>query len=68
MTQPDPLLTPAQVVEKLAAQGVEISEESVRAWTRTRKIRFVRLPSGRLFFRETDVNSFLTTIEPADVA
>jgi predicted site-specific integrase-resolvase len=64
MTQPASLLTPGQVVEKLAAAGIEVSEESVRHWARTRKLPVVRLPSGRFYFRAEDVNAFLEPIEP----
>ena len=68
MTQPTTLLTPAQVVEKLAAAGIEISEESVRQWARTRKLPVVRLPSGRFFFRESDVDAFLTPLTDGGAA
>ncbi len=68
MTQPATLLTPAQVVEKLAEAGIEITEESVRHWARTRKLPVVRLPSGRFFFRAEDVDAFLEPIGPGDAA
>jgi excisionase family DNA binding protein len=68
MTQPTSLLTPGQVVERLAAAGIEVHEETVRAWTRQRKIPFVRLPGGRLFFRPEDIEAFIAPVEPPAVA
>lgn len=58
MTQPA-MLTVAQVVDRLAEAGIDVTEEAVRNWARTGKIARVRLPSGRFFFRPEDIDEFL---------
>lgn len=50
MTQRALLLTVPQVVERLARLGIEVTEETIRHWARTRKVDHVRLPSGRFLF------------------
>lgn len=57
MTQPALLLTVPQAVERLAGAGIEVTEETVRHWARTRRIEHVRLPSGRYLFRSEDLDA-----------
>ena len=59
MTPPKVLLTVPQVVARLAESGVDVTEETIREWARSRKIGRVRLPSGRYRFRPEDVEAIL---------
>jgi excisionase family DNA binding protein len=59
MTQPVPLLTPSQVVERLAAHGLVVVEETVRDWARTGRVPAVRTPGGRFLFRAADIEALL---------
>ncbi|HTI26211.1 MAG TPA: helix-turn-helix domain-containing protein [Kutzneria sp.] len=68
MTQPTPLLTPSQVVERLAAAGVVVVEETVRDWARTGKIAAARLPSGRYLFRVEDIDAIAQPVEARGAA
>lgn len=65
MTQRTLLLTVPQVVERLAAAGVEVSQESVRQWARSGRVTAVRLPSGHYRFRPSDVDALLEPIPAA---
>ena len=65
MTPLPSLLTVGQVVERLAQAGVDVTEETIRNWARQGKIRRVRMPSGRCFFRPEDIDAFL---KPEEVA
>lgn len=51
------LLTAGEV-----AQLLGVSDETVRRWTREKRIRFVTLPTGRLRFDRSDVEALLTTV------
>lgn len=56
MTPPKPLLTTAEVVELLASLGVEVSQETVRRWSRQGSLRAVNAPLiGHKHFRREDV-------------
>lgn len=62
MAQPELLLTSA------AAEYMGISDETLRRWADDKKIRHVRLPSGQLRFRRSDLDEALTPVEPTEVA
>ena len=66
MTQPAEFLTPVQLVEKLTAAGIKVSEYTVRKWARTHRLSAVRIPpvTGRIFFRTSDVEKFLEPVDP----
>jgi excisionase family DNA binding protein len=52
MTQTDRKLTASEVARRL-----DVTSETVRDWGRTGKLRAIRLPSGRMKFRESDVDA-----------
>jgi excisionase family DNA binding protein len=45
-----------------------VSDETVRRWADERKIRHVRLPSGHLRFRRSDLDAVLEPVEPTEAA
>jgi excisionase family DNA binding protein len=47
-----------------AAAVLGVSDETVRRWAEERKIRHVRLPSGHLRFRRSDLDAVLAPVEP----
>lgn len=63
MTQKTGKLTATQVAERL-----EVTPETVRDWARTGKLRAIRLPSGRMRFRETDVDAIEQGEQPDSAA
>ena len=62
MTDSDLLSTSA------AAAVLGVSDETVRRWADERKIRHVRLPSGHLRFRRSDLDAVLSPVEPTEAA
>ncbi len=54
---------------KNAAQLIpgSASYQSLLRWARLGKVPFVRLPSGRLFFRRADIEALLRPVEIDDV-
>jgi hypothetical protein len=50
---------------KIAAQLIpgSASYQSLLRWARQGKVPFVRLPSGRMFFRRSDIEALLTPVE-----
>jgi len=58
VTQPD-LLTTGQAAKRLG-----VSDETVRRWADDRRLRHVRLPSGQLRFRPSDLDEVLVPVEP----
>ena len=59
----EPLL---QTPEAAALLGV--SDETLRRWVGAGKIRYVKLPSGRMRFRRSDVLALLEPVEPVGQA
>jgi excisionase family DNA binding protein len=55
--QPDDLLTTSQ-----AAKEFGVSDETIRRWAEDKKVRHVRLPSGQLRFRRSDIAAHLEPI------
>lgn len=53
---------------KAAAAVVGVSEETLRRWAKTKKIRHVELPSGHLRFRLADLHEVLEPCEPDQAA
>jgi excisionase family DNA binding protein len=51
-----------------AAAVLGVSDETVRRWADERKIRHVRLPSGHLRFRRSDLDAVLEPVEPTEAA
>lgn len=47
-----------------AAAIVGVTDETIRRWAEARKVAHVRLPSGRLRFRRSDVEALLAPVEP----
>lgn len=46
------------------AKRLGVSDETVRGWAKTGKLRYVKLPSGGRRFRAVDVDAILTPVEP----
>ena len=59
MTEGERLLTTSQ-----AALILHVSDETVRRWAEEKRIRHLRLPSGQLRFRPSDLAEVLTPVEP----
>lgn len=51
-----------------AALVLGVSDETVRRWAETRKLRHVRLPSGQLRFTRADLDAVLEPVEPTEAA
>ncbi len=61
MTQPDTLLTAAEVADEL-----RVHVSTVSRWVRDRRITAIKLPGGHLRFRRADVDALMTS-PPAEV-
>lgn len=48
-----------------AAAVLGVSDETVRRWADENRIRHVRLPSGQLRFRRSDLDELMTPVEPS---
>ena len=51
-----------------AAAVLGVSDETLRRWVERGKVRYVRLPSGRLRFRRSDLEALLVPVEPTEKA
>lgn len=51
-----------------AAAMLGVSNDTVRRWATTGKLRHVELPSGQLRFSAADVEAVLTPVEPTQAA
>lgn len=51
-----------------AAAVLGVSDETLRRWVDQGKVRYVRLPSGRLRFRQADIEALLVPVEPTEAA
>lgn len=52
----------------MAAEMLQVSDETIRRWAAEGLIRHIRLPSGQIRFRRADLAEILTPIEPTDRA
>lgn len=59
----DPLLSTSE-----AASLLDVSDETLRRWTKEGLIRHVRMPSGRSRYRREDVLALLEPVEPVGEA
>lgn len=59
----EPLLSTSE-----AAALLNVSDETLRRWTKEGLIRHVRMPSGRPRYRRADVLAILTPVEPVGEA
>jgi excisionase family DNA binding protein len=58
---------PDELVSTLvAAQLLQVSDETVRRWAADGLIRHIRMPSGQIRFRRSDLEAILRPIEPND--
>lgn len=63
MTEPD-YLTSGQVIERLAARGRRVTDQTVRRWAKSGKVPAVRLqPSGWFGFRPEDIDALIEPVE-----
>ena len=51
-----------------AADLIGVSDETLRRWVEKGKVRYIRLPSGRLRFRRADLEAMVAVTEPEDAA
>lgn len=51
-----------------AAAVLGVSDETLRRWVEDKRVRHIRLPSGQLRFRRTDLDELLTPVEPTEAA
>lgn len=49
-----------------AALLLSVTEDTVRQWAKTGKLRHVLLPSGQRRFRREDVDAILVPVEPTE--
>jgi excisionase family DNA binding protein len=47
-----------------AARLLQISDETIRRWAATGRIRYLRMPSGQLRFLRADLDAIMEPIEP----
>ena len=59
MTQVDPRLTAGQVAQRFNDAGIPCTDETVRQWANKGRLAFVELPSGRRWFRQSDVDAII---------
>lgn len=59
MPEPEELLSPAK-----AGKVIGKSDETMRRWAEAKRIRHVRLPSGRIMFRRSDLDDVYEVVEP----
>lgn len=59
----DPMLTTGEAAKLLA-----VSDETLRRWTKEGLVRHVRMPSGRVRYRRSDVLAVLEPVEPVGEA
>lgn len=57
MTPDQPYLTAAEAAQRLAAAGIQVSEDTLRRWATTGRMPVIKLPSGRFLFLATDVDA-----------
>lgn len=60
--------SPQLLTTSAAAQFLGVSEETIRRWADDKRIRHIRLPSGQLRFRVSDLDEVLTPVEPTEPA
>lgn len=63
MPPTDPLLSTGE-----AAKILDVSDETLRRWTKEGLVRHVRMPSGRMRYRRSDVLAVLEPVEPVGEA
>ncbi len=56
----DPLLSTGE-----AAKLLNVSDETLRRWTKEGRVRHVRMPSGRSRYHHSDVLALLSVTEPS---
>lgn len=52
-------LTVTETVRRLAGQGLEVTDETVRRWAQSGKLPAIRLPSGQLRIASDDADAIL---------
>jgi excisionase family DNA binding protein len=60
MSHPPRFLTVTETVQRLAENGLDITDETVRRWAIDGKLRAIRLPSGHYRFAIEDVDAVLS--------
>jgi excisionase family DNA binding protein len=56
---------PELLTTRQAAAHLGLSENTVRAWVRLRRIRYVRVGRRSIRFRRGDLDAMVRTVEPA---
>lgn len=59
---------PTDLSTGAAAALIGVSDETLRRWVDQGKVRYVRLPSGRLRFHRADLEALLVPVEPENGA
>ncbi|TCB97549.1 hypothetical protein E0H26_11555 [Micromonospora zingiberis] len=65
MTQDPLFLTPRQAAKRLAAAGLQITEDTVRRWARIGQIERIRTPSGQYLIHRDVVDGLLSSTTAA---
>jgi excisionase family DNA binding protein len=61
-------MTEELVSALVAAEMLQVSDETIRRWAAEGLIRHVRRPSGQIRFRRSDIEAILEPIEPTSHA
>jgi excisionase family DNA binding protein len=64
MPKPTQYLTLKQALERLADQGLTVSDETVRRWARSGRLPSIRTPGLQRRYRIEDIDALL---DPAEV-
>lgn len=60
VSNPSQYLTVSEAVSRLADRGVKVTGQTVRRWTKSGKVRCVRLRSGRqIYLYPEDIDAML---------
>lgn len=52
----------------VAAELLNVTDETIRRWAEKGKIRHVKLPSGHRRYYRSDIAAILTPVEPVEAA
>lgn len=64
MTSVPAALTPSEAAAWLRSRGVDVTDQTVRRWAKSGRVRAIRLPYGRVRIPESELAAL---VEPTEV-